>query len=268
MNFGRFSFAAFATIVLFASQASAQTIVAGSTTGNRLFDGLENLNFLPDGVGTFEPGIGALSRISAGGNANARGTSFTIGDAGETLGITGFTLQSATATTFGSDDNFTVAFFSGDATGLMISPTAGSDANVNPNFLDANSSLTLLRAETFDADTITGSVSGNGATARREFVTFNFADALTVDGGDDLTAFVFTNFEYEYVESGSFFAAGTDGVQGGRFLFTSTTTELSPSLNRNLNFAVLGEVQGVPEPSSLAILGFGALGLFTRRRRS
>ena len=87
MNVGRFSFAAFVTIVLFASQTSAQTIVAGLTTSNRLFDGLENLDFRPLGVDTDQPGIGALSRISAGGNANARGTSFSIGDAGETLGI-------------------------------------------------------------------------------------------------------------------------------------------------------------------------------------
>ena len=139
---------------------------------------------------------------------------------------------------------------------------------MNPTFLDANSSLTLLSAETFDADTITGSVDGIGATAGREFITFNFEDTLTVDGGDDLTAFVFANFEFEYIESGSFNAAGVDGVQGGRFQFDSDTTVFSPSENRNLNFAVLGEVQGVPEPSSLAILSFGALGLFTRRRRS
>ena len=267
MNVGRFSFAAFVTIVLFASQTSAQTIVAGPTTSNRLFDGLENLDFRPLGVDTDQPGIGARSRISAGGNANARGTSFSIGDAGETFGITGFTLQSATATTFGSDDVFTVAIFSGNATGLTISPAAGTDANVNPTFLDANSSLSLLNAETFAADSITGSVDGNGATAGREFITFNFADTLTVDGGDDLTAFVFTNFEYEYVESGSFFAAGADGVQGGRFQFESDTTVFSPPQNRNLNFAVLGEVQAVPEPSSIAILGLGTL-LFAGRRRS
>ena len=84
---------------------------------------------------------------------------------------------------------------------------------------------------------------------------------------DDLTAFVFTNFEYEYVESGSFFAAGADGVQGGRFQFESDTTVFSPSQNRNLNFAVLGEVQAVPEPSSIAILGLGTL-LVAGRRRS
>ena len=264
----RHSFAVLLTVVLLASQASAQSIVAGSTTGNRLFDGLENLDFRNLGVGTDQPGIGALSRISAGGNANARGTSFSIGDAGVTFGITGLTLQSATAAIFDSNDVFTVAIFSGNATGVTISPAAGSDANVNPTFLDANSSLTLLSAETFDADTITGSVDGIGATAGREFITFNFEDTLTVDGGDDLTAFVFANFEFEYIESGSFNAAGVDGVQGGRFQFDSDTTVFSPSENRNLNFAVLGEVQGVPEPSSLAILSFGALGLFTRRRRS
>ena len=268
MNVIRCFFAVLVTVIFLASQASAQSIVAGSTTANRLFDGLENLDFRPLGVDTVQPGIGARSRISAGGNANARGTSFAIGDAGETLSITGFTLQSASDATFGSDDVFTVAIFSGDAAGITISPAAGSDANVNPTFLDANSSLTLLNAEAFVADTITGSVDGIGATAGREFITFNFEDTLSVDGGDDLTAFVFANFEFEYIESGSFNAAGVDGVQGGRFQFESDTTVFSPSQNRNLNFAVLGEVQGVPEPSSLAILGLGALGLLVGRRRS
>ena len=264
----RFSAVLVAAFGLFASHASAQTIVAGPTTANRLFDGLENLDFRDRGVGTQDPGIGALSRISPGGNAEARGTSFTIGNAGETLDITGLTLQSAANRFFSSNEAFTVAIYSGNAAGEAITLPAGNAANVNPAYLGANSSLTLLNAETFNAAAITGSVNGSGGTARREFINFNFANEVTVDGGEDLSAFVFTNFEFEYIESGSFNAAGTDGVQGGRFQFNSDTSLLSPSDNRNLNFAILGEVQGVPEPSSLAVLSLGALGLVARRRRS
>lgn len=268
MNVVRFSAVLVAVLGLFASQASAQSIVAGPTTSNRLFDGLENLDFFPLGTGTAQPGIGALSRISVGGAAEARGTSFTIGNAGETLDLTGFTLQSAADTTFNSNDLFTIAIFAGDAAGETISPAAGNDANVNPTYLGDNSVLTLLSAETFAANTITGSGDGTGTIDRREFINFNFANTVTVDGGDDLSAFVFANFEFEYVESGSFNAAGTDGVQGGRFQFNSGTDVLSPSANRNLNFAILGEAQAVPEPSSLAVLGLGVLGLVARRRRS
>jgi len=267
MNAVRLSAVLLAVFALHASQVSAQSIVAGPTTTNRLFDGLENLDFLSLGIGTDQPGIGALSRISAGGTATARGTSFTIGNAGETLNITGLALQSAASTFFNSNEAFTVAIFSGNAAGATIAPPAGNAANVNPAYLSENSSLTLIGAELFGADTITGSANGTGTIDRREFINFNFENTVTVDGGDDLTAFVFTNFEFEYIESGSLNAAGIDGVQGGRFQFDSNTAVLSPSQNRNLNFAILGEVQGVPEPSSLAVFGLGALGLGARRRR-
>ena len=171
------------------------------------------------------------------------GTSFTIGNVGESLTITGLTLQSAANTTFSSNEVFTVAIFSGAGAGVTIEPPAGNDANVNPAYLNANSLLTLLSAEMFAADSINGSAGGTVTLDSREFINFNFANAVTVDGGEELTVFVFANFEFEYIESGSFNAAGTDGVQGGRFKFNSDIEVLSPSDGRNLNFAILGEAE-------------------------
>ena len=241
MKTTRFCFAALAACLMFVGQASADIITSNAApTGNVLAGSLT--------------GTSVTAVINAGATQGARGTAFTVaGPASTNFDITDFTIQANNADTFTSGQNFTIAIYAGMA-GTF--PAPGTFANVNPGYLDANSGLTLLSAQTFAGTSATGA-GGAGAVGANDFITFDLAP-ITVAGGDNLHAFVFTNFAFSQREG--------SGNGGGRIQFRENDTTLDASGSRDLRFLVQG-VEAVPEPSSLALFGLGAIGLVTRRRR-
>ena len=194
MKTTRFCFAALAACLMFVGQASADIITSNAApTGNVLAGSLT--------------GSSVTALINAGATQGARGTAFTVaGPASTNFNITDFTLQANAGDTFAAGENFTIAIYSGTP-GTFPAPT--TFANVNPGYLDANSGLTLLSAQTFAGTSATGD-GGAGAVGSNDFITFELAP-ITVAGGDNLHAIVFTDFAFSQRE-------GTNNG-GGRIQF-------------------------------------------------
>ena len=197
----------------------------------------------------------AGTTINSTGNPGSRGTAFTIGTATDSVDISGFTIQANNADTFTAGQNFTVVFYTGTA-GTF--PAPGSNAAATADFLETNSGLTIVGSETFAGTDAMGDAPA-GTVGAGDYLTFDFTNDITVAGGAEITAFIFTDFAFSQTE-------GT-GNGGGRFQYRGDTTALADSASRDLRFSVLGTVTAIPEPSSLAFLVLGGLA-FARRRRS
>ena len=140
------------------------------------------------------------------------------------------------AATFVDGNTFTIALYTGDPSGNFAPMTSpGTPENVTPEFLDANSGLTLIHQEDFLGTDATGDAP-DGQVGVRNFVTFELSDPV-VPGGEDITVFVFTNFAFSQVEGNQ------NG--GGRLQLRDTTTALAGSGSRDLRFSVSGVPAGM-----------------------
>ena len=169
--------------------------------------------------------------INAGAAQGARGEMFQLGEVGESFALSGFTLQANSAATFAEGNTFTIALYTGDPVfAPMTSPETFE--NVTPEFLDANSGLTLIHQADFLGTDAAGDAP-DSQVGSRNFVTFELSDPV-VPGGEDITVFVFTNFAFSQLEGNQ------NG--GGRLQLRETTTALAGSGSRDLRFSVSGVV--------------------------
>ena len=220
---------ALASLFVLSSQASAQITTADAEPETDiLLDAITDV--IPGG-----PSVFVSTLINAGFTQGARGDIFQLGAAGDSFTLSGFTLQASAAATFAEGNTFTIALYTGDP-GSVFAPMTSPETfeNVTPEFLDANSGLTLIYQEDFLGTDATGDAP-DGQVGVRDFVTFELSDPV-VPGGEDITVFVFTNFAFSQIEGSN------NG--GGRFQLRDNTTTLGGSGSRDLRFSISGVAAG------------------------
>ncbi len=90
------------------------------------------------------------------------------------------------------------------------------------------------------------------------FFTINLDNPFIVDSSEDIGVFIFAN-------GGAITQIEGQNSGGGRLNFNTSGFQGASGV-RDFNFLIHGVA--IPEPTSLALLGLGALGLIARRRRS
>ena len=244
---------ALASLFVLSSQASAQITTADAEPETDiLLDAITDV--IPGG-----PSVFVSTLINAGFTQGARGDIFQLGAAGDSFTLSGFTLQASAAATFAEGNTFAIALYTGDP-GSVFAPMTSPETfeNVTPEFLDANSGLTLIYQEDFLGTDATGDAP-DGQVDVRNFVTFELSDPV-VPGGEAITVFVFTNFAFAQLEG--------NGNGGGRLQLRDNTTALAESGSRDLRFSIsgvaetgiiLGDIDGDGDVDFEDIPGFIAL---------
>ena len=265
-------FAALVACSLLATQASAQTVIASfDTYENATGDFTVRSGNAPtiDTPSTIEIGADfAVSNVDVNITENPTDPIFrrirsNSGSQNNTFGNDSTLLTLPTASGSGQLQFFNAGTANG-GTGIATADEANFFLNVTNN--DASETLV------FDEVLFDLLVQSNGTHSEYsvlfENTTLGTASGIldsgtaTVPGGGSQT----TDVTFD-TGPGIQLAAG----QSGRFVFTiGGGLETSTSSGNIDNIALigsLGEPAGIPEPSSLALLGLGAIGLVSRRRR-
>ena len=266
MKTTRLCFAVLAACLMFAGQASADVVIASYDA----FPGLPATNGVPlsatINANTTAPGITSnitndtsdpLLRRSQTNNGSTDGS---FGD-----GVTANTALSAAAT------GGRLQFLNGNTNPNVSTAVAGADdANFFLNVTNGDASQSL----TFDEllfDVLVQNV-GNATTTTHTAYSVTFENTSTTSATGVLgsaTGLGADNDEnIDLTGSGISLAAG----ESGRFVFNFSGGGLGSSSSGAIdNIALTGQfvppTSTIPEPSSLALLGLGAISLITRRRR-
>ena len=262
MKTSRLCFAGLAACcLLFASQASADVVIASYDFGS-----VTATNNSPSGIAADFVTSGATSNITDDpsdpllrrAQTNAGSSDGTFGD--------GVTSNTTLGTPAGGGR---LQFFNGNPNASTGVPGA-EDANLFLNVINDDPSQSL----TFDELLFDVVVQNSGApdgTHNAYSVIFENTTTSSVTGvlGSATDLATGTNdANVDLTGSGISLAAGESGRFVVNFFGASTGSNSSGSID---NIAITGQfvppTSTIPEPSSLALLGLGAISLITRRRR-
>ena len=259
MKVTRLCFAALAACLMFAGQASADIVIAS-------YDAFAN-NPSPNGV--------ALAATISANSVAAGFTSNITNDTSDPLLRRSQTTNGSTDGTFGDGVTLNTTLSTAPSSGRLQflngntnAPTGVSGAE------DANFFLNVTNgtADAYDFDELlfdvlvqnSGTTTGTHNAYSVIFENTTTSSVTGVLGSATGLATGTNDANIDLTGSGIVLGAG----ESGRFVFNFSGGGLSSSSSGSIdNIALTGQVAAIPEPSSLALLGLGAISLITRRRR-
>lgn len=246
MNFTRF-LAVVAAVTMFSSVASADITNAGAMPATNVLYGQDTGN-----IGT------RLIDEDVSSN-HARGSFFTLA-----ANATGYNINTISLESNGGNNNFvgttaSLSLFIFQGTQADFDAGTGHSTGTDGGNYYVDTTVTPLVQQT--------KTIGLDFSTAGDWLSFTLTNPLMVGAtGGDFGFF----FVYEQGDSNNDDFDHREGNDQGAATFNRssiTTTDHSTSGSRALNFVVQGEAKPVPEPSAMILLGLGAVGFASRRRR-